>query len=298
MIGKKVELKKENSEQNEIIIEEVEDEIEMIPIPSSGCVAVQGERTHMEDRFVEFGNLRTTFPQISTFGKNLSYFGVYDGHAGVRVADFCVEKLHKIIVNHIEEDNGKDENIGDSIEKGLVSADQEICELSAGTWKDGSCISILMLMDNILYTANLGDSHMVLCEIVQNKPRSILLTKAHKATEEEEKSRILSQGGMVMKGRVFGDLMISRALGDLDYKKPKQEENFISNIPYKTRHILKSKRHPFAILASDGLWDKISYQESVEIIQQERNVCFYYSNLIYVKLFFSFNLLLFINRFN
>ena len=90
---------------------------------------------------------------------------------------------------------------------------------------------------------------------------------------------------MVAKGRIFGDLMVSRALGDLDYKKPKQEENYVSNIPHKEKVKLNSNIHPFFILASDGLWDKLTYQEAIDMTLLHLHVFIFLLNFIYFYLF-------------
>jgi len=41
----------------------------------------------------------------------------------------------------------------------------------------------------------------------------------HKPDNKEEKDRIEKAGGFVSEGRVNGNLNLSRALGDLEYKK-------------------------------------------------------------------------------
>ena len=120
----------------------------------------------------------------------------------------------------------------------------------------------------MLYSANLGDSHMVLSRNI-NRFEAIVLTEAHKASEKSEKERIVNAGGMVMRNRVFGDLSISRALGDLNYKKPKQEENYVSNQAHM-RSIALNQNNDFIIIASDGLWDTMSYQEAVNLLYHNR----------------------------
>ena len=46
----------------------------------------------------------------------------------------------------------------------------------------------------------------------------VQLTKDHRATDPAEARRILSEGGQVTDGRVWGALMPSRTLGDFPYK--------------------------------------------------------------------------------
>ena len=65
--------------------------------------------------------------------------------------------------------------------------------------------------------ANAGDSRAVLC---RNK-HALALTSDHKPELEEEMSRILSAGGIVVNGRVDGVLSLSRAIGDFRFKDKK-----------------------------------------------------------------------------
>jgi serine/threonine protein phosphatase PrpC len=50
----------------------------------------------------------------------------------------------------------------------------------------------------------------------------VVLTEKHRVSEKKERERIDSLGGTVIFGRLFGDLSVTRALGDREYKKPVQ----------------------------------------------------------------------------
>jgi len=66
---------------------------------------------------------------------------------------------------------------------------------------------------------------------------------------------------LVFKGRVFGTLAVSRALGDAGLKNP----DYVSAEP----HIMSIELQPddrFMVLACDGLWDKFSYTDAVEYV--------------------------------
>ena len=72
-----------------------------------------------------------------------------------------------------------------------------------------------MIYKNTLYVANSGDSRSVLCR--NNGPFDMSVD--HKPDNIEEKRRIEKAGGYVSDGRVNGNLNLSRALGDLEYKR-------------------------------------------------------------------------------
>ena len=56
----------------------------------------------------------------------------------------------------------------------------------------------------------------------------------HKPDDDIEKKRIMDAGGYVTEGRVNGNLNLSRALGDMEYKSQKErvrEKQLISPVP-------------------------------------------------------------------
>lgn len=71
---------------------------------------------------------------------------------------------------------------------------------------------------------------------------------------------MVAGGALVARGRVFGKLAVSRALGDSDFKVPKSTVNHVSNDPYLAHFKLKPENE-FMVLACDGLWDVIKYQQ-------------------------------------
>ena len=63
--------------------------------------------------------------------------------------------------------------------------------------------------------ANVGDSRCVLCR----KGRAVGLSIDHKPTRPDETARIVDAGGFVFMKRVMGQLAVSRAIGDTNFKK-------------------------------------------------------------------------------
>jgi protein phosphatase 2C family protein 2/3 len=56
-------------------------------------------------------------------GKKISFFGVYDGHGGSAVAQFCGKKLHKRIRSDKEFEAG---DYKKAITKGFLGADEDL----------------------------------------------------------------------------------------------------------------------------------------------------------------------------
>lgn len=74
-----------------------------------------------------------------------------------------------------------------------------------------------MFYKDNLYVSNAGDSRSVLCRNEKPYPMS----EDHKPDNTDEKKRISDAGGFVSEGRVNGNLNLSRAMGDLEYKNNK-----------------------------------------------------------------------------
>ena len=71
-----------------------------------------------------------------------------------------------------------------------------------------------------LWVAHVGDSRAVLLSssASASSPLVLPLTSDHKADRPDEVERIRAAGGFVVHKRVMGELAISRAIGDLDFK--------------------------------------------------------------------------------
>lgn len=79
----------------------------------------------------------------------------------------------------------------------------------------GCTANVTLIYKNTIYCANAGDSRCVLSVEGELFP----LSEDHKPEDEIELKRIKDAGGEVTNGRVNGNLNLSRALGDLEYKK-------------------------------------------------------------------------------
>jgi protein phosphatase PTC2/3 len=61
--------------------------------------------------------------------------------------------------------------------------------------RSGSCVIIVIVMDNICYVANLGDSRALLSE--SSSKRVFQITQDHKPNDPDEKERINQAGGYI-----------------------------------------------------------------------------------------------------
>lgn len=65
------------------------------------------------------------------------------------------------------------------------------------------------------YVANSGDSR---CVLSTKSNDVVALSDDHKPDNADEKKRIEEAGGFVSDGRINGNLNLSRALGDFEFK--------------------------------------------------------------------------------
>ncbi|ODV63294.1 PP2C family serine/threonine-protein phosphatase [Ascoidea rubescens DSM 1968] len=112
----------------------------------------------------------------------------------------------------------------------------------------------------VLYTANVGDSRIILCR----NGFAIRLSYDHKGGDSNESTRIVNSGGMIIRNRVNGILAITRALGDCYMKE------LVIAKPYTTS-LEMTRDDDFLIIACDGLWDIVKDQEAVDLIKDVKD---------------------------
>ena len=84
--------------------------------------------------------------------------------------------------------------------------------------KSGSCACVGLLRGRRLLVASVGDCRMLLLRAEGAHEPHKQLTNDHRATDPRERKRILSCGGSITDGRVWGALIPSRTLGDFPWK--------------------------------------------------------------------------------
>lgn len=78
----------------------------------------------------------------------------------------------------------------------------------------GSAVNVVIITKTEIYCANAGDCRCV----ISKKGKAKELSTDHKPHTPSEKARIEKANGFVEDNRVNGNLALSRALGDFEYK--------------------------------------------------------------------------------
>lgn len=216
---------------------------------------------------------------------NVSWFAVFDGHAGSRVSAHCSHHLLDCIrasddftcslqQEHTLAQEEMMEGIKKGILKGFLELDEKlrkIPEVASGEDKSGTTAVCALISQKYLIIANCGDSRGVCC--TQGKP--VLATQDHKPSNEPEKERIQNAGGSVMIQRVNGSLAVSRALGDFEYKNVEGKGPTEQLVSPEPEFYIKSRDEAadqFLVLACDGVWDVMSNEDICNFITHRMKV--------------------------
>jgi integrin-linked kinase-associated serine/threonine phosphatase 2C len=160
----------------------------------------RGEREDMQDAHTIIDDFTPEFASLPNKTSRVAYYGVFDGHAGNRASTYTAEHLHQNIKSCLPK--GNVHNLDREVKKCLLESfkktDEDFLREAANaspSWKDGSTVAALLVLDNTLYSANLGDSKAILCRVTTDGKRTIIpLTKDHNPTNFDERRRIEKAG--------------------------------------------------------------------------------------------------------
>ncbi|XDV50150.1 hypothetical protein PO909_019254 [Leuciscus waleckii] len=231
-----------------------------------GLSSMQGWRVEMEDA-------HTAAVGLPHGLDDWSFFAVYDGHAGSRVANYCSKHLLEHIVATAPETPAI-EAVKRGIRTGFLRIDEHMrsfTDLRNGMDRSGSTAVGVLLSPEHLYFINCGDSRALLCR----NAHVGFSTMDHKPCDPREKERIQNAGGSVMIQRVNGSLAVSRALGDYDYKCVEGKgptEQLVSPEPEVFEIARSDAEDEFVVLACDGIWDVMTNEELCAFVRSRLEV--------------------------
>jgi len=229
-----------------------------------GVSSMQGWRISMEDAHAAVLDYAGESGTPTANDKRLAFFGVYDGHGGDKVALYTGDNLHQIVA---KQEAFKTGDLKKALQDGFLATDRAI--LSDPKYEEevsGCTATVGILTKDKIYVANAGDSRTVLGVKGRAKPLSF----DHKPQNEAEKARIQAAGGFVDFGRVNGNLSLSRAIGDFEFKKSADlppEQQIVTAFPDVEIHDIHEDDE-FLVVACDGIWDCQSSQAVVEFVRR------------------------------
>ncbi|CAL9194868.1 unnamed protein product [Musa hybrid cultivar] len=223
-----------------------------------------------------------------------TFVGVYDGHGGPETSRYINNHLFQHLKRFATEQQSMS---ADVIRKAFQATEEGFVSLVTNQWPTnpqiaavGSCCLVGVICGDMLYTANLGDSRVVLGKLVKatGEVLAVQLSAEHNAGIESVRQELQSMHPedkqiVVLKHnvwRVKGLIQVSRSIGDVYLKKAEFNREplypkFRLREPFK-KPILSSEpsisvqplqpQDQFLIFASDGLWEHLNNQEAVDIV--------------------------------
>ncbi|GAA5863565.1 hypothetical protein JCM8547_007286 [Rhodosporidiobolus lusitaniae] len=221
---------------------------------------MQGWRLTMEDAHAGILSLGDTDKD----GKKTSFFAVYDGHGGSTVAKFAGDTVHHRLAAN---EAFKKRDWEASMKRAYLETDEDLRANPDFNGDPSGCtaVSAIITPELNIVCANAGDSRAVMSVGGEAKPLSF----DHKPTNQSETSRIVAAGGFVEFGRVNGNLALSRALGDFEFKQGQNlaaEQQIVTADPDITVHTA-TPEDEFVVIACDGIWDVLTSQQVIDYVR-------------------------------
>jgi len=218
-----------------------------------------------------------------------AFFGIYDGHGGESVSEYICQNLHVRFAEFLGQLHSTDDTDNLSREELRSALRSAILKVEAD-WMDdasitkncsGSTLAVVVIKDNLMLVANVGDSEVILSEAGQ----AVTLTEVHNPKRNpQEVERVISVGGHIFRDRVAHPVInpavmsiaVSRAIGDYGFKAAEFTGNKPSGLvaePFMKELILRPDAHQFCIIACDGVWDVLSPQAAVDFVAKSLKEC-------------------------
>ncbi|EYU41653.1 hypothetical protein ABFS82_10G038400 [Erythranthe guttata] len=223
-----------------------------------------------------------------------TFVGIYDGHGGPETSRFVNQSLFTNLKKFASENQEISANV---IKKAFLATEEEFLSLVRQQWSVkpllasvGTCCLVGLICNGILYIANAGDSRVVLGRA--NKTvrgvTPVQLSTEHNANLEPIRDELRSLHPddsqiVVLKHKVWrvkGIIQVSRSIGDAYLKRSEFNREpllakfrvaepfhkpILSAEPSILVHKLQAEDQ-FLVFASDGLWEHLSNQEAVDIV--------------------------------
>ena len=231
-----------------------------------GVSAMQGWRVEMEDAHIAKGSIEGL--------EDHGFFAVFDGHGGKEAALLSARDMMQKVREmpeyreYCSAPSSDHALLGRAMTNAFLSIDVDLREQ---LWESdklerpdhSGCTAIAAIVTPThIVVANCGDSRSALA--VASEDIAVPMSEDHKPNNPEEMERIHNAGGTVSMKRVDGDLAVSRALGDFQYKdrpdlKPEQQK--VSPEPECRVHVRNLASDQALIIACDGIWDVMSNEQ-------------------------------------
>ncbi|SCM06779.1 protein phosphatase PPM1, putative [Plasmodium chabaudi adami] len=194
------------------------------------------------------------------------YCAIYDGHNGENAVNIIQKLLHIHVYSYYINGN----SICNALKYGFQRMDEHLCKKSANSrennhsgFSSGSTACVSVILNNMVYIANIGDSRCVLSK----NGRAVVITVDHKASiNKKEEQRIINSGGILdEEGYLGGCLGVCRGFGSFDKKTNEKLKGLICEPDIF--QIKLTDDDEFLIICCDGIFDVMTSQEAVNTVR-------------------------------
>lgn len=251
-----------------------EDVTEFVPKISSGSYADKGSREYMEDEHICIDDLSSHLASsFFRFPVPVAFYGVFDGHGGSEASQYIKENatrlffeddvfreshfvLNNFFLQEVERSHREAYRLAD-----LAMEDESIVSGSCGT----TALTALVIGRHLM-VANVGDCRAVLCR----KGKAVDMSFDHKSTFEAERRRVEELGGYFEEEYIYGELAVTRALGDWSLKRYSSLGGSLSPLisDPEIKQMVLTEEDEFLIMGCDGVWDVMTSQYAVTFARQ------------------------------
>lgn len=230
----------------------------------------QGLRDYMEDRHL--------MQEVMIRGEKTALFAVMDGHGGALTANLIGSYFPQVLKEMF---GGFDWKKANDIQ--MMSFWKQVSEELEGYIEtelkkhpkdySGSTLTCGIILGDTLWVLNVGDSRTVLSidgkdwqmseDDTFNNPRSL--------------AKIEANNGKIIKNRLWGELAVACAFGDIQYRGLKPVK---SDLQYHTgmtsefgimKFKLGQEKGLKLVLASDGFWDWVGTREAALLVKEGKS---------------------------
>ncbi|CAO3647711.1 unnamed protein product [Mucor hiemalis] len=191
-------------------------------------------------------------------------FALFDGSKHPKSGCRLTKQLNDMLTTQFTKELGSiksDDTIVSAVRRVFLGLEQSLG--SSNVDKNSGASAVMCYISGTkLYVANVGDA---LAVISRNNGQAFEITQKHIPLNPSEVSRIRAAGGHVSNsGLLNNELNVSRSFGHFHLIPVVNCNPFVSTIDL-------AENDEFVIMASRGLWDKMTYQTAVDIARTEKD---------------------------
>jgi Leucine-rich repeat (LRR) protein/serine/threonine protein phosphatase PrpC/class 3 adenylate cyclase len=193
-------------------------------------------------------------------------FALFDGSKHPKSGCRLTKQLNDMLTTQFTKELASiksDDTIVSAVRRVFLGLEQSLGSSPYIVDKDSGASAVVCYISGTkLYVANVGDA---LAVISRNNGQAFEITQKHIPLNPSEVSRIRAAGGHVSNsGLLNNELAVSRSFGHFHLIPVVNCNPFVSTIEL-------AENDEFVIMASRGLWDRMTYQTAVDIARTEKD---------------------------